>query len=288
MLETKWKCRTPSVRCWPCRKALLCSPGLKSPCRWAEGVLSTFRILKVTLCSYPCVCLPAACRKPFWFFLDRTPVIPVKCLRGASIPQAQKAQAWAVLPGLAGKKKVIPLSIVGRSQFWSKMAPGSSFNSIYNCRNDLSISQPGVCCGVMCSERWSCWAYFNQGKKMLQPLTSPTARAPVLCGREPEERLPGIVQSPQCAVFIPGRRRCTSSSTWQLCCLFSFFVFGGKLASVTVAFPPFCQGQGFGFVRTRDGKRIPQREQMEEVEGPIHSTTPLNTGVVTAGNTVFP
>jgi len=110
----------------------------------------------------------------------------------------------------------------------------------------------------------------------------------VLCGREPEERLPGIVQSPQCAVFIPGRRRCTSSSTWQLCCLFSFFVFGGKLASVTVAFPPFCQGQGFGFVRTRDGKRIPQREQMEEVEGPIHSTTPLNTGVVTAGNTVFP
>lgn len=168
------------------------------------------------------------------------------------------------------------------------MAPGSSFHSIYNCRNDLSISQPGVCCGVMCSERWSCRAYFNQGKKMLQPLTSPTARAPVLCGREPEERLPGIVQSPQCAVFIPGRRRCTSSSTWQLCCLFSFFVFGGKLASVTVAFPPFCQGQGFGFVRTRDGKRIPQREQMEEVEGPIHSTTPLNTGVVTAGNTVFP
>lgn len=224
MLETKWKCRTPSVRCWPCRKALLCSPGLKSPCRWAEGVLSTFRILKVTLCSYPCVCLPAACRKPFWFFLDRTPVIPVKCLRGASIPQAQKAHAWAVLPGLAVKKKVIPLSIVGRSQFWSKMAPGSSFHSIYNCRNDVSISQPGVCCGVMCSERWSCWAYFNQGKKMLQPLTSPTARAPVLCGREPEERLPGIVQSPQCAVFIPGRRRCTSSSTWQLCCLFSFFV----------------------------------------------------------------
>lgn len=105
MLETKWKCRTPSVRCWPCRKALLCSPGLKSPSRWAEGVLSTFRILKVTLCSYPRVCLPAACRKPFWFFLDRTPVIPVKCLRGASIPQAQKAQAWAVLPGLAVKKK---------------------------------------------------------------------------------------------------------------------------------------------------------------------------------------
>lgn len=71
--------------------------------------------------------------------------------------------------------------------------------------------------------------------------------------------------------------------------LFIFFLrFGGKLASVTVAFPPFCQGQGFGFVRTRDGKRIPQREQMEEVEGPIHSTTPLNTGVVTAGNTVFP
>lgn len=101
----------------------------------------------------------------FGFFLDRTPVIPVKCLRGASIPQAQKAHAWAVLPGLAVKKKVIPLSIVGRSQFWSKMAPGSSFHSIYNCRNDLSISQPGVCCGVMCSERWSCWAYFNQGKK---------------------------------------------------------------------------------------------------------------------------
>lgn len=45
------------------------------------------------------------------------------------------------------------------------MAPGSSFHSIYNCRNDLSISQSGVCCGVMCSERWSCWAYFNQGKK---------------------------------------------------------------------------------------------------------------------------
>lgn len=64
-----------------------------------------------------------------------------------------------------GSKKTIPLCTTGRSQFRSKMAPGSSFHSIYDCRNDLSIGQTGVCCGVMCSECWSCQGYFSQGKK---------------------------------------------------------------------------------------------------------------------------
>lgn len=227
------------------RKALLCFPGPKSPWRWAEGILSTFHILKVTLYSYSCICLPAACRKPF-FGRDRTPVISVKYLSGASLPQAGKAQAWAVLSGLAVKKPFLcaPLADLSFDLKWLLAAVSTAFTTA----GTIWASAKPVCAVEWCA------------------LSADLARVIFLKEKKGLNLLPLLLLEHLCFVGQSPRRSCQESCSLRSVqrssqggvdahpalhgssVVYFLTSFWRKTSFNDSGFSPFLEGRGFGFV----------------------------------------